>query len=298
METKTELSEAVTNPGAASDVFTIYCHIHTESGRRYIGQTKKTWRKRWNQHVYTALGEKNGWSHFANAIRKYGKNAFTHEVLEICHNLESANASEKKWIAHFETTDPKKGFNFKSGGDHRPHQITNPWDRPEFRSKGLANLTKTNASLTPQKRSQISKQLWQDPQFRLKVSLTQRGKKLSPEHIAKSAASNTGKKRSLEHRSQISERSKVIASNPEYRARISERMKGVIFTDEHRNNISIGQRGRILSAETRKKIGLSALISAAKRKADGRFIVLSIESRAKISASAKASNARRRVLAL
>ena len=233
-----------------------------------------------------------------NAIRKYGPDAFSHEVLAMSWDLECANATEEQVIEQEGTRDPEIGFNIMKGGSHTPHPKSNPWDRPEFREKGLANLAKANASLTPQKRSQISKQLWQDPQFRLKVSLTQRGKKLSPEHVAKSAAANTGKKRSLEHRSQISERSKAIASNPEYRARISERMKGAVFTDEHRNNISIGQRGRILSAETRKKIGLSALMAAAKRKADGRFIVLSIESRAKISASAKASSARRRILAL
>ena len=75
--------------------YTIYCHTHTESGRRYIGLTKLTMMKRWNSHIYTANHVKNGklaaTGHFPNAIRKYGKDAFSHEVLEVCSTLEEAN---------------------------------------------------------------------------------------------------------------------------------------------------------------------------------------------------------------
>ena len=117
--------------------WTIYCHVHKATGRRYVGLTKMTWRKRWNRHVYNATrAEKNGRSHFWNAIRKYGKDAFDHEVLEVCDSLEDANEAEEKWIAHFDSTDPEKGFNIKRGGDHVPHsEKRNPWDQPEYRRR-------------------------------------------------------------------------------------------------------------------------------------------------------------------
>lgn len=38
--------------------YTVYCHIHIESGRRYVGLTKLTMMKRWNQHVYNAESKK------------------------------------------------------------------------------------------------------------------------------------------------------------------------------------------------------------------------------------------------
>jgi hypothetical protein len=101
--------------------------------------TKKTMLQRWNQHVYTSEAvSKRGWSHFANAIRKYGKDAFSHKVLETCDTLEAANAAEERWIEELGTRDPEKGFNVMKGGAHTPHPVRNPWDRPEFRVRGGA----------------------------------------------------------------------------------------------------------------------------------------------------------------
>lgn len=96
--------------------------------------------KRWNSHVYTANRIKDGkaavTSHFPNAIRKYGKDAFSHEVLETCGTLEEANLAEEKWIAHFDTRDPEKGFNLAKGGGCVPNpEKRNPWDDPAFRAK-------------------------------------------------------------------------------------------------------------------------------------------------------------------
>jgi group I intron endonuclease len=172
----------------ASSIFTIYCHTHRESGRRYVGQTKKTWRQRWNQHVYTSERlVKKGWSHFANAIRKYGKDAFDHEVLEVCHSLEEANAAEERWIELLNSRDPLFGFNIKKGGDHVPHPVRNPWDRPEFREKGLAFLAMAN-DVSQEERSARSKSLWQDPEFAEKVTSSTKATKATPEGKARTSA--------------------------------------------------------------------------------------------------------------
>lgn len=149
--------------------WTVYCHIHTESGRRYVGLTKLTMMKRWNRHVYDAIRRSRGITYFHNAIRKHGKDAFDHEVLETCQTLEEANAAEEKWIAHFDTRDPEKGFNLKKGGDHRPHPVNNPWDRPEYRDKMLL----------------INKRLWDDPVFRHKLRQAQDRLKDDPAFMAK-----------------------------------------------------------------------------------------------------------------
>ncbi len=114
--------------------WTIYCHIHRESGRRYIGLTKKTWKKRWNSHVYNAFNRPKGSrSHFWAAIRKYGKDAFSHKVLEVCDSLEEANASEEYWIDLYGTTNQITGFNLAKGGSYVPNpEQKNPWDRPDY----------------------------------------------------------------------------------------------------------------------------------------------------------------------
>jgi group I intron endonuclease len=93
----------------------LYCHTHSDSGRRYIGVTRKSLAHRWRHHVYCAITRKEK-THFANAIRKYGRNSFTHEVLEVCASREVAEVAEVSWIEFFDSTDPKKGFNLTRGG--------------------------------------------------------------------------------------------------------------------------------------------------------------------------------------
>lgn len=114
----------------------IYCHTHIESERRYVGLTKKTMLQRWNAHVLDAKRTTGkGCLHFWNAIRKYGPQAFSHDVLEACDNVVDANFREAQWIGFLDTRNPEKGFNLMRGGGHTPHPIKNPWDRPEYRAK-------------------------------------------------------------------------------------------------------------------------------------------------------------------
>lgn len=116
----------------------IYCHTHTESGRRYVGLTKKTVLQRWNSHVLNAKRKPGkGCHHFWNAIRKYGSRAFSHEVLAMSWDLDGANVTERWLIEHYGTRNPEKGFNLMRGGGHTPHPIKNPWDRPDYRARSL-----------------------------------------------------------------------------------------------------------------------------------------------------------------
>jgi group I intron endonuclease len=182
--------------------WTIYCHTHIDSGRRYIGLTKKTWKQRWNQHVYMSNRVKRGYGHFPNAIRKYGKDAFSHEVLEICDDLDFANEREEYWITRFDTRNPEKGFNLARGGSHTPHPKKNPWDRPEFREKQLKLL----------------KERWEDPAFRSKMA-----------NIATQTSKNPAwraKVRDPEDRARRSSVSRALWKDPEFRKKcIKDRLK-------------------------------------------------------------------------
>ena len=133
---------------------TLYCHTHIVTGRRYIGLTKKTMLQRWNNHVLNAHKKAGrGCRHFWAAIRKYGKDAFSHEILEVCSSLEVANLAEECWIEFYDTRNPEKGFNLTRGGAHTPHSIKNPWDRPEYREKAM----------------KASQERWKDPIYRANV---------------------------------------------------------------------------------------------------------------------------------
>jgi len=151
----------------------IYCHKHIESGRRYIGLTSRTMERRWSQHIIQARNIKGNRSYFANAIHKYGKDAFSHEILAMSWDLEGANATEIIIIEQEGTRNPKKGFNpAKGGGSQLYPEKKNPWDCSEYREKMTkkirdraadpmwrakvsANTAAMNASKSPEERSSL-----------------------------------------------------------------------------------------------------------------------------------------------
>lgn len=58
-------------------VFTIYCHTCTVTGKKYVGQTRKTMGTRWTEHVSAAFSFV-GCQALGRAIRKYGRDNWTH----------------------------------------------------------------------------------------------------------------------------------------------------------------------------------------------------------------------------
>ncbi len=224
---------------------------------------------RWNQHVYSAERKAGkGCAHFWAAIRKYGKDAFSHEVLEVCETLEEANAAEERWIEALGTLDPAKGFNLMRGGKHVPHPVKNPWDRPEYREKQMPRLLAFSkdplvraasiASMrTPESRARrsLSSRLSSTQAVREKISQKSKLSNSDPNVRKKNSESHLGKKLSPEHRAKVGLAFKGRKHSVDSRAKMSAALKGKIFTPEHRASISKGQRGRILSNETREKIG-------------------------------------------
>lgn len=92
-------------------VWCIYVHALVVDGRRYVGQTKYTMEARWKLHVRSVYKTFAGGSRFTSAIRKYGSEAFSHEVLEYVNSQWEADKAEARWIAEYNTTDPRFGFN-------------------------------------------------------------------------------------------------------------------------------------------------------------------------------------------
>ena len=186
--------------------WTIYCHTHTDSGRRYIGLTKKTMMQRWNQHVLKSGKDLKTRSFLWSAIRKYGKDAFAHQVLEICKSLEEANTAEEAWIESFSSRDPQFGFNLaKGGGSYTLVIKNNPWDRPEYRAKVLSPAARA-----------ASKAALNTPAVKAKIGA-----------LAKTAMSN---------HDTIAKR-KIFQQDPLYGARIAEKLKESLSTPEARERM-------------------------------------------------------------
>lgn len=144
-------------------MFTIYCHTHRATGRRYVGQTSQGMRRRWNTHVAGSRFGEQG--RFARALRKYGRDSFDHEVLDVVATENGANVAERAWIAHYQSSDPRFGFNIDLGG--RDQRKFSEETKEKLRASALARWARTsdeerrahmqhaNAAMTPERRSRI-----------------------------------------------------------------------------------------------------------------------------------------------
>jgi group I intron endonuclease len=101
----------------------IYRHINKINNKSYIGLTKQSASRRWQN----GLGYSKSQPLFYRAIKKYGWENFTHEILEEnLATLQEAAERESFWIAHYHTwcRDPNcMGYNLTTGGEGTPGHI-------------------------------------------------------------------------------------------------------------------------------------------------------------------------------
>ena len=93
----------------------IYKITNLLNGKAYVGQTIQNLNKRLSRH---RNDDRPG---ISQAIKKYGWENFSVEVLEECENREQLNEREIFWIAKLNTKTPN-GYNLtiggKGGGEH------------------------------------------------------------------------------------------------------------------------------------------------------------------------------------
>jgi len=231
--------------------WTIYCHQHIESGRRYIGLTSRTMERRWSQHIIQSKHLKGGRSHFANAIRKYGPESFIHEILAMSWDLESANATEETLIEQEGTRNPEKGFNVARGGQHIPHPIRkNPWNDPEFRAKYPKDQFKY--FLTPTARAK-QKAALNTPESKLKRSASSKKAANTPESKARRSASSKAALNTIESKLKRSAISKITLNTPESKAKRSKIFKTYYNDDNVRAKMSIISKAVLNTPESKAK---------------------------------------------
>lgn len=85
------------------------------NGKIYIGQSINI-KIRWQQHEREANSNRRS-APLYNALRKYGIDNFTFEVLEECPQ-EMLNEREIFWIAHYKSNDRDFGYNVLAGGQN------------------------------------------------------------------------------------------------------------------------------------------------------------------------------------
>ena len=189
----------------------------------------------------------------ARAIKKYGRDAFTYEVLEENVFDEFLPDLEVAYIANFNTVVPH-GYNLTHGGD-----------RVIFSEETRRKMSESHKgkTLSEEHRRKISeagkgRKFSAEQRRKISESLSRNHPKFCEERYTetrrKMSEAKKGKLRSAETRRKISEaqRGKVISA--EQRRKISEAHKGRRLSREHRRKISEANKGKTHSAETRRKI--------------------------------------------
>lgn len=94
----------------------VYKITNNVNGKIYIGQTNRSIEERFSQHKKDAFRERNEKRPLYSAIRKYGVDAFSIELVE---ETEDPLEREKYWIEYFGSF--KNGYNATIGGDGAPY---------------------------------------------------------------------------------------------------------------------------------------------------------------------------------
>ncbi len=117
-EAKQRQSNTHTGKDGRTD-WMVYIHENKINNKRYVGVTCRDPKTRWaNGHGYRRPSTQGtAYSHFYNAIEKYGWENFDHRIVAEGLTKDEAAAMEKELIARYDTRNPEKGYNITHGGD-------------------------------------------------------------------------------------------------------------------------------------------------------------------------------------
>ena len=204
----------------------LYTITNRDSGKIYVGQTKRPVVSRWSSHLNMARNGPKG--HLHSAIRKYGAEAF--EVVEILQVEDAASASryEKLLIAIYRSNDPAVGYNLTDGGENCIH---NEETRRKISKAKMGNKCALGCKYPPrllEHSRRISEALTGrkfgpfSAEHRRKIGNALRGRHISESAKVKIGAANRGRKFTEEARKRMSDSRRGTKRTIETRQRMSE----------------------------------------------------------------------------
>lgn len=94
-------------------MYTVYQHVNTINGKKYVGITSRNPEERWGRNGSNYQTS----PHFYAAIQKYGWDNFEHNILFTCLSKEEACEKEQELIKLYNLTDKTCGYNSTPGGE-------------------------------------------------------------------------------------------------------------------------------------------------------------------------------------
>lgn len=181
----------------------VYKITNLTDGSSYIGKTVKSLAARWSNHLSDASAGAPYYLH--RAIRKYGKDCFSCEVICECATEEELNFWEKFCIDVFKTKSPY-GYNMTDGGDGQSGRKLSAESRAKISSAQLGRYI-------PERHREI-----------VRRALT--GLKRSPDFCKAIGDRFRGKPKTQDQKNKLSVSVKALWSDPAYRERICSKLRG------------------------------------------------------------------------
>jgi group I intron endonuclease len=199
------------------DTYVIYKHT-SPSGKSYIGQTKD-YDRRCTEHQLMGCCRA-----FNSAIKKYGWDNLTHEILIEGLSLDEANRWEEVLIKELNTLAPN-GYNLMTGGMNSSHS-----------DESKAKMSAAHSGIP------------KSEETKAKISAARLGKKralVSEETKAKMSEAKLGKTRAP-HSDESKAKMRAAKQNisGETRAKMSAARKGRIISDETTAKLSAARVGK------------------------------------------------------
>ena len=234
----------------------IYKITCVPSGKSYIGQTCRDVETRViREHLHNPSPDCRL---LFNAVKKYGADNFTYEILHDGILPIFLDSYEIEAIAKHNTLAPN-GYNLTQGGDgglwseESRNKIRGK--NNHFYGKPAWNKGKTPSDETREKLRQANLGKKHSLETRRKMSEANKGK--NNPFYGKTHRTMAGRKHSEESRKKISEAKKGKKLSHEHRRKISESLKGKKGTkhsEESRKKISEAKKGRPMHPNTKKAI--------------------------------------------
>jgi group I intron endonuclease len=180
-----------------------------------VGQTCKDVAERWGEHLRHS--RRGTFKPLYNSIRKHGEESFSVKRIATAVDNELADIAEKFFIKMYQSNNLEKGYNLTAGGEGN-----HGWCPSE------ETRNKISTTLTGRKNGPHSLETKQ------KIGDAQRGKKVSPEHLANMIISRNSPEVQEKHRIAHT----GIKHTDETKAKLSAAHKGKILSDEHKAKIS------------------------------------------------------------
>ncbi len=162
--------------------YCVYCHTNKINGKKYFGITGMKPERRWQN----GNGYRNN-RHFSLAIKKYGWDNFSHDILFENLTKEQAEDKEVYLIKLYRTNERQFGYNISNGGEARGKQsqetraLLSVLAKERYKTQNNPMYNRHHTELSKMKMSMALKGRIIDEQTRKKLSAAGKGRIVSQE---------------------------------------------------------------------------------------------------------------------